>query len=349
MAYVEKAVAQEVQEKDVLREPNPVDTNDVKESLATPEVDSGFKQAVFEATHKDPNRLTMIANDQGDFNYASLAIKAFVEYDHEEAPKLNYMDIVAPDDQLSVKEAYGHAKNGELVRIVVRVITKTGDIKLVEATFSQLSTGDIIISITDTKVSRNEFDKVVKERDEAREKSLYDAFTGLYSKYHIKETMEELKGKRSNIFPISALYMDGDKFKAVNDTYGHAAGDKVIMRTGKIIAETIRGEDIAARFGGDEFLILLPFTDEDDVKDLISRLNVAINESNADEGWDLPDISISMGYSVARNREELNSLIHKADEAMYDEKNDRKKHQEQPHRVKSFARAALNLLAGISK
>jgi diguanylate cyclase (GGDEF)-like protein/PAS domain S-box-containing protein len=336
MADIEKSQGNNTQAGNVQETPA-----DQTEALKSPEISPEKKMAVFEALASDANRLLITTDSSGDLNFANAAIMNFAGYSQEEALKINYIDIVAPDDQMAIKEAFEQSLNGEPVAGVFRIITKNNITKWMDASVSKLSTGGVVVSMTDATENIKELEKLTKERDEAREKSLYDSLTGLHTKYHITETIKELQNKRSNVLPIGALFMDGDKFKKFNDTFGHAAGDRVIRRTASIIAETVRGEDMAARFGGDEFVILLPFTGEDGAKDLVDRLNAAIRESNSDEDWDLPDISVSMGYSVATTKDQIAGLLDMADKAMYDEKNDKKEQakNEQDTRQKRLFRA----------
>ena len=319
---------------------------EVKETTRSSEfVSPELKNAVFDAIDSDPNRLTVIAEDVGDFSHVSAAILAFTGYTREEAVGMNYIDIVAPEDQVSVKEAYENAQNEEFVRIAFRVVAKNGETRWGDASFSRLSTGGVVISMTDATESIAELDRLKQERDEATEMSLYDPLTGLYSRYHFGESLNELKeeAKRTNKFPTGVVYMDLDKFKTINDTYGHAIGDKALKRVGKIVSESIRKVDTAARLGGDEFAILLPLADESAVKDVINRIDAAVEASNSDEFWgNMPDISLSMGYSVATNIDALDNIVDRADKAMYEIK---KKTRDGERLRNKFAKAVLSVLS----
>ncbi len=102
------------------------------------------------------------------------------------------------------------------------------------------------------------------ERKQAEETSkylgLHDALTGLYNRAYFTEEMHRHQGDR--YLPNTVVMCDLDGLKLVNDTFGHAAGDRLLAATAKIIRKAIRQGDVAARIGGDEFAILLPRADE---------------------------------------------------------------------------------------
>ncbi len=94
-----------------------------------------------------------------------------------------------------------------------------------------------------------------------REAALHDPLTGLYNRRYINEAIEQLvsRSRRYNE-ELACMMIDLDRFKAVNDTLGHLVGDKILQLAGKVILDSIRQSDLAARFGGDEFMVLLPNT-----------------------------------------------------------------------------------------
>jgi diguanylate cyclase (GGDEF)-like protein len=111
------------------------------------------------------------------------------------------------------------------------------------------------------------------------------------------------------------IYFDIDKFKSVNDTDGHLAGDEILKTTGKAMLANIREVDVACRYGGDEFCIILPDCDGSNAQVVAEKI-IANFESA------YPDLSLSVGISSAR-REQLNdllSLIKDADRKMYEAK-----------------------------
>src|SRR5262249_22718936 len=99
----------------------------------------------------------------------------------------------------------------------------------------------------------------LKLREELREQALRDPLTGLYNRRYMEECLDrELHRAHRKQSPIGVIMLDLDHFKAFNDNHGHAVGDAVLRAVGTFLANQIRGGDIACRYGGEEFLLILP-------------------------------------------------------------------------------------------
>jgi diguanylate cyclase (GGDEF)-like protein/PAS domain S-box-containing protein len=137
-------------------------------------------------------------------------------------------------------------------------------------------------------------------------------------------TAEFARSKRYG-HPLSAIMMDVDHFKQVNDLLGHAAGDAALLQIAEIIQECVRESDVVARYGGEEFAILLPETDLGGALAMAERLRSGVESSPLDiEDGNPHRITVSLGVA-AMNRENdftvLDKLLQKADEALYQAKN----------------------------
>lgn len=133
-----------------------------------------------------------------------------------------------------------------------------------------------------------------------------DFLTGCYNRRHI-ETLgqREIERARRYSTSLSALMIDLDAFKQVNDTQGHAAGDAALKRVAESLQGELRDSDLLGRFGGDEFLILLPESDSEDARATAERLQQCTLEQAA--------ISISVGIATLRRDDSLDSLTARAD------------------------------------
>ncbi|MGH9902701.1 MAG: diguanylate cyclase, partial [Pyrinomonadaceae bacterium] len=100
-----------------------------------------------------------------------------------------------------------------------------------------------------------------KRAEAAREMSMTDALTGLLNRYGLQRALrhEQAEARRYDR-PLSCLLIDIDKFKSINDTYGHGAGDAALMQVARVLTEAVRGSDVVCRYGGEEFLVLAPET-----------------------------------------------------------------------------------------
>jgi diguanylate cyclase (GGDEF)-like protein len=119
---------------------------------------------------------------------------------------------------------------------------------------------------------------------------------------------------------LSLIFVDIDHFKAVNDTYGHECGDKALKSVAKCIKQSIRACDIAYRYGGEEFVILLSDTDIDGAKLLAERIRTNIEGFSLAYGMEIIKLTASLGISALKGNDSVDSFIKRADTAMYQAK-----------------------------
>lgn len=156
--------------------------------------------------------------------------------------------------------------------------------------------------------------KLVEEK--LRYLSTHDILTGLYNRTFFDEELARLE--RGRAFPVSILSVDLDNLKGVNDHYGHAAGDELLRRTARLLLSVFRSEDVVARFGGDEFVVLLPSSDAQVADEAIQRIRASL----AREGSSRPKhtLKLSIGAATGKKAEHFGSLLRRADRAMYQDK-----------------------------
>jgi len=117
--------------------------------------------------------------------------------------------------------------------------------------------------------------------------------------------------------PFCLLLFDIDNFKKFNDTYGHSVGDQILISTTQIVTAHIRDNDIFARWGGEEFVVLFSNTDIERAADLAERLRRAVENNNCGEAG---KITISIGVAKYQRTETILTFINRADEKMYEAK-----------------------------
>jgi len=146
--------------------------------------------------------------------------------------------------------------------------------------------------------------------------SAHDSLTGLYNRAHFETEFERIsKGRK---YPISIIVSDLDGLKMINDTHGHAAGDQLIKNAAELLNMVFRQEDLVARFGGDEFIVLLPEADEIIASHLMDRIRAAAKRMETEPG--LPRIHFSLGCATANSKNEMADLFNLADSRMYEDK-----------------------------
>jgi len=119
---------------------------------------------------------------------------------------------------------------------------------------------------------------------------------------------------------FSLLMLDLDHFKEVNDTYGHAVGDEVLKETARRLKDQVRKEDVVSRWGGEEFLILLPDTEEEGALNLAEKLRTRICEEKFTTAKGELDVAASGGVAMFSQNQDLHDLVEIADMAMYQAK-----------------------------
>ena len=150
--------------------------------------------------------------------------------------------------------------------------------------------------------------------EELKYLSLYDKLTGVYNRTFFEAEIARLQNSR--LFPITIMSADIDGLKLINDTLGHVSGDELLKILANILKDTLRSYDIIARIGGDEFVVLLPNTDEIVCGKVVKRIQSAVSFYNRDR-QNLP-LSISIGTTTVGSKDSsLKNALKTADDAMY--------------------------------
>ena len=137
-----------------------------------------------------------------------------------------------------------------------------------------------------------------------RDWSVRDTLTGCYNRRYLSEIASSLRDGD----PWGCIAVDLDRFKLVNDTHGHQRGDEVLVAMGKFLATYVRPRDIVVRAGGDEFLVLLPMTDDQETAKIVERLDAHRDDA---------PIGFTLGHAVRHGSESLDSALATADQRLY--------------------------------
>ena len=158
--------------------------------------------------------------------------------------------------------------------------------------------------------------------DELLKNAHHDPLTGAFNRLAFDERFShDLSLAKRNNNKLALLYLDLDKFKPINDTYGHQTGDVILQNVTSRILNNIRSSDTLARVGGDEFIIILPqIENKADLKDIIDNLNQVICSPNIFDGREIY-VGVSIGYALfPEDGENESELIQKADNDMFNNK-----------------------------
>jgi diguanylate cyclase (GGDEF)-like protein len=170
--------------------------------------------------------------------------------------------------------------------------------------------------------------RIVKDRKqiwELTDHANIDALTGLYNRRWLDNALARLleQAKKTEI-PFCILLLDIDNFKKYNDTQGHLGGDQALIAMGDVLKTTVRAYDFATRYGGEEFLILLPNTELKEGLIVAERIRQAAEKKviTSDDGKILPGVTISIGLAMKAADSSTHTLIAAADAQLYRAKNE---------------------------
>jgi diguanylate cyclase (GGDEF)-like protein len=150
--------------------------------------------------------------------------------------------------------------------------------------------------------------------------AMYDNLTGLPNRYLLNDRLKQaVANAERHTYPFIFVTLDIDFFKEVNDTYGHAAGDAALNGVAHVISKSLRSSDYCARYGGDEFCILLPGTYGDDAFSLAERIRKAVAECPINANGEILRLTTSFGVSSMQpgDAKDRQSLLMEADSALY--------------------------------
>ena len=155
-----------------------------------------------------------------------------------------------------------------------------------------------------------------ESQDKIKYLSFHDQLTGLYNRRFFEEEIKRLDAKEN--YPLSLVMIDANGLKLINDTFGHKAGDLVLKKIAEILKREFRSDDVIARVGGDEFVILLPNTDSAAVEKIIERVKKAASKEKV-EGI---EVSVAYGWDTKSDPyTHIDDVFKRADTKMYSQKN----------------------------
>lgn len=163
-------------------------------------------------------------------------------------------------------------------------------------------------------------DDLTRLNAQLAEQAVTDPLTGALNRRGFEEAAaHEVERSRRYFGGLALIFFDLDHFKAINDRYGHDAGDVVLKSVGQVVRNTIRASDVFARQGGEEFAVLVPGATAESARQLAEKIRLAIGFAlSPDSG--LPTVSASLGVALLRSGEDLASLMYRTDQLLYQAK-----------------------------
>jgi len=268
-------------------------------------------------TENTADVITVYNNTQGQFTFISPSVINLRGFSIEEAMTQVPKEIVVPEAYKSfektieknMKEFINKPNLNNHYTIEVQIFHKNG--KKVWTEISTRYQYNGLKEIESVSILRN-----IEERKKSEEimlqLSYYDQLTGLYNRRFYEEELNRLDIERN--LPISLIMADLNGLKLTNDAFGHQEGDLRLKKIAKILSKECRADEIISRIGGDEFVILMPNTKAEDVRNLIKRINEAVKNEKVEHGI----LSLSIGFAVKEKvSDKIHEIFKKAEDDMY--------------------------------
>lgn len=282
------------------------------------------EEAVAEAEFRfrtlgDNAPIGIVVSDVGlRLSFVNDGFAAIVGIDRESLLGTNWLDVFNAEDLPSVIEGLEGTLAGKRADLSVRVHCSTGAQRWVQLRLAPVTTrrraAGFVGTVEDITARRTWESQLAHQ-------ARHDALTGLANRRQLLESLtDDYLGGRRNDHSMALLFFDLDGFKAVNDTYGHDAGDRLLVEVARRLSAAVRDGDLVARIAGDEFVVMLRHTaDRAEAVTAAKRLLAAL-EDDVPMGSNRVQISASVGVAMAADHESAADLLRCADLGMYEAK-----------------------------
>jgi diguanylate cyclase (GGDEF)-like protein/PAS domain S-box-containing protein len=290
--------------------------------------------ARFEATFAGALTGMVMSDLDGRILDANPAFLELLGYDAAELAGRNMSELVHPEDrELVQRDFLSSPEESDSLRLDHRFVRRDGDVRWVDASVSFVRDVEgrrsFAVSMTQDVTQRRAAEAALVAQAELNEhQALHDALTGLANRTLFRDRIDHaVRAAHRTGGRAAVLLMDLDRFKEINDSLGHAAGDELLVELGARLETALRASDTVARLGGDEFGVLLPDPAmPDDVLRVVDRMRTAIEEPVMVQGLPLA-LEASIGIAVYPDHAgDVETLLQRADVAMYQAKEENAGH-----------------------
>lgn len=269
------------------------------------------REQYFKALIENAQDIIVVINRKGVIKFASPAVTRVLGHSAEELLGTPIFDLVHPDERALVLDEFTRGiEQANVVRsLEMRVRADGGGYRTIETISKNLLDDPVVDGLI---INCRDITERTQAEEQIKYLSFHDKLTGLYNRAYFEEGLSRLDAER--MFPISIILGDTNGLKLTNDVFGHDEGDKLLCKIAQILKACCRKEDIIARWGGDEFAILLPKTTPPVAIDLCDRIRKTCHEA----GRSPVEVSIALGVATKDNaRQDVNDILKLAENRMY--------------------------------
>lgn len=262
----------------------------------------------------DKNIMMVRTNIEGGIIDASSLFCEFHEYEKEDLVDKNISILCSKKLPKSIyQDMWGKILNKETWSGEFENTTKSGILKWAQVKINPILNNDGDI------VEFSAFYHDITNKKLLEELYIRDPLTKIYNRAYFDKVMGNIvERQRKSDSSFALVMLDIDNFKSINDTYGHQVGDEALKSAASTLNKLIRGDDIAARWGGEEFIIMLKNISLDDALKISQKLRMAIENTKI---LDSITITGSFGVTLYKSGEDIKETFKRADEALYEAKN----------------------------
>lgn len=260
----------------------------------------------YELAEKSPIGILILNEDK--IIYANPILRKILKHSYSEIANKEFLSFVYKKDKEKINDLLNQECKKEIRNKKIRIIDSKKKLKWLSLNFCQIRFNNkksILVTaqnITDKKENQNEIKFL----------NYHDKLTGLYNRNYLEEEIKRLNTSRQH--PISVIMGDVNGLKLVNDAFGHQKGNQLLKSIANIFKGVCRKEDIIARWGGDEFVILLPKTSLENARKISGRIRNSCDEADKNP----IKLSIALGVAQIRNnKQSYEEVFQKAEEKMY--------------------------------